>query len=230
MRSGVVVVVAAGNTGYVTLEPEACATTSTKFSAGHDDQRSGQRRAGHHRRIYPPGFAAHLRDLVLLLAGPDRRRAPQARPGRSRGADHLCGRGQEPTCSSASDTRNGIDGAAVYVEESGTSMAAPHVSGAIAAFLSVQREFIGRPEEVKRIFVDVGDDAGPRPRLPGWRPGRPYARSAVRLTTGKEPTMTEAIGGHPLWRLVFDKDGDIDPSPMATLIDGIRSTQGSPIW
>ena len=40
-------------------------------------------------------------------------------------------------------------------------MAAPHVSGAIAAFLSVQREYIGRPDEVKRIFVDVGDVAGP---------------------------------------------------------------------
>ena len=31
---------------------------------------------------------------------------------------------------------------------------APHVSGAIAAFLSVRREFIGRPLEVKKIFLD----------------------------------------------------------------------------
>ena len=43
---------------------------------------------------------------------------------------------------------------AFYVEDTGTSMAAPHVSGAIAAFLSVRREFIGRPLEVKRIFLD----------------------------------------------------------------------------
>ena len=42
---------------------------------------------------------------------------------------------------------------AYYVEDSGTSMAAPHVSGAIAAFLSIRREFIGRPIEVKRIFL-----------------------------------------------------------------------------
>jgi serine protease AprX len=33
-------------------------------------------------------------------------------------------------------------------------MAAPHVSGAIAAFLSVRREFIGQPEKVKRLFLD----------------------------------------------------------------------------
>ncbi len=42
----------------------------------------------------------------------------------------------------------------LYAEQSGTSMAAPHVSGAIAAFLSVRREFIGQPEKVKRLFLD----------------------------------------------------------------------------
>ncbi len=36
-----------------------------------------------------------------------------------------------------------------YVEMSGTSMAAPHVSGALAAFLSVRREFIGETDRVK---------------------------------------------------------------------------------
>ena len=42
-----------------------------------------------------------------------------------------------------------------YREESGTSMAAPHVSGVIAAFLSVRREFIGKPEAVKEIFLST---------------------------------------------------------------------------
>jgi len=41
----------------------------------------------------------------------------------------------------------------LYCEQSGTSMAAPHVSGAIAAFLSVRPEFIGEPERVKRLFT-----------------------------------------------------------------------------
>jgi subtilisin family serine protease len=40
-----------------------------------------------------------------------------------------------------------------YVEDSGTSMAAPHVSGAIAAFLSVRREFIGKSDSVKELFL-----------------------------------------------------------------------------
>ena len=45
-----------------------------------------------------------------------------------------------------------------YKEDSGTSMAAPHVSGVIAAFLSVRREFIGRPEAVKEIFLSTATD------------------------------------------------------------------------
>lgn len=40
-----------------------------------------------------------------------------------------------------------------YVPLSGTSMACPHVSGLLAAYLSVRREFIGRPDEVKRLLL-----------------------------------------------------------------------------
>lgn len=40
-----------------------------------------------------------------------------------------------------------------YVSMSGTSMACPHVSGIVAAFLSVRREFIGRPDQVKEILL-----------------------------------------------------------------------------
>ena len=49
---------------------------------------------------------------------------------------------------------------ATYVENSGTSMAAPHVSGAAAAFLSVHPEFIGRPEDVKRVLLSSATDLG----------------------------------------------------------------------
>ena len=52
----------------------------------------------------------------------------------------------------------GRRGVALYREDSGTSMAAPHVSGVIAAFLSNRREFIGHPEAVKEIFLSTATD------------------------------------------------------------------------
>ena len=48
----------------------------------------------------------------------------------------------------------------LYVEMSGTSMAAPHVSGLLAGFLSVRREFIGYPDRVKRMLLDNCTDLG----------------------------------------------------------------------
>jgi subtilisin family serine protease len=47
-----------------------------------------------------------------------------------------------------------------YIEDSGTSMSAAHVSGAIAAFLSVRNEYIGQPEMVKKLFCDSATDLG----------------------------------------------------------------------
>jgi serine protease AprX len=47
-----------------------------------------------------------------------------------------------------------------YFENSGTSMAAPHVSGAVAAFLSIRSEFKGEAEKVKQIFTSTATDLG----------------------------------------------------------------------
>lgn len=47
-----------------------------------------------------------------------------------------------------------------YIQDSGTSMSAAHVSGAIAGFLSVRREYVGQPESVKKLFRDSAIDLG----------------------------------------------------------------------
>jgi serine protease AprX len=54
-----------------------------------------------------------------------------------------------------------------YREASGTSVAAPHVSGAIAAFLSHHKEFRGDPERVKQIFLKSAIDLGRDPAYQG---------------------------------------------------------------
>ncbi|KAA9156716.1 S8 family serine peptidase [Amycolatopsis acidicola] len=54
----------------------------------------------------------------------------------------------------------GPDCAPTYAEQSGTSMAAPHVSGVVAAFLSARPEFIGRPRLIKDLLTASAVDLG----------------------------------------------------------------------
>ena len=54
-----------------------------------------------------------------------------------------------------------------YIELSGTSMAAPHVSGLLAAFLSQRKELIGEPDRVKEILLKNCTDLGRDPYVQG---------------------------------------------------------------
>ena len=89
VKSGVVVVVAAGNTGY-------SATSGRRQGhgferEGSEHQRSGKCRSRHHRWLDLPRYAARLRRVLFLLEGTDRRRSPQARSGCTGREDHLGG-------------------------------------------------------------------------------------------------------------------------------------------
>ncbi|CRZ13831.1 S8 family peptidase [Mycolicibacterium neworleansense] len=164
VRSGVVVVVAAGNSGYVSLNT-AFSKDSVKFTADMTINDPGNTESaitvGSTHRSSPHTFGVSY----FSSRGPtgDGRRKPD-----------LVAPGERITSAAAGDRRakvtNQIDvgpDVPVYVEESGTSMAAPHVSGAIAAFLSVQREFVSEPEAVKRIFVDSATSLNRDPAFQG---------------------------------------------------------------
>ena len=148
VKSGVVVVVAAGNTGYGTLKSSMGATT-----------------AGMALTINDPGNA----DLAITV-GSTHRDMPhvygvsyfssKGPTGDGRLKPDLVAPGEKiVSCATGLLKKDGAKGQECdYVETSGTSMAAPHVSGVIAGFLSVRREFIGQPERVKEIFLNTATD------------------------------------------------------------------------
>ena len=157
VRSGVVVVVAAGNTGYGALTSLARQTN-----------------VGLTMTINDPGNAA-----LAITVGATHRDMPhtygvsyfssKGPTGDGRLKPDLVAPGERITsCAAGKALVSAFPGGkaptpgrtAVYVEDSGTSMAAPHVSGAVANFLSIRREFIGRPDEVKKIFLESATSLG----------------------------------------------------------------------
>jgi len=157
VRSGVVVVVAAGNTGYGSLTALARQTN-----------------VGLTMTINDPGNAA-----LAITVGATHRDMPhtygvsffssKGPTGDGRLKPDLVAPGERITSAAAGRAlASAFPGGgapapgrtAVYVEDSGTSMAAPHVSGAVADFLSIRREFIGRPDDVKKIFLESATSLG----------------------------------------------------------------------
>jgi hypothetical protein len=148
VRSGVVVVVAAGNTGYGALAAQQ-RTTNAGMQVTINDPGNAELAitVGSTHRDMPHVYGVSY----FSSKGPtgDGRMKPDVvAPGEkilsAATGKLLMDRAEGKKCE--------------YVEDSGTSMAAPHVSGVIAAFLSVRREFIGEPERVKEIFVGAATD------------------------------------------------------------------------
>jgi subtilisin family serine protease len=149
VRSGVVVVVAAGNTGYGWVK--------TKF-----------------RDVVPAGMDLSINDPgnaeLAITVGSTHRDMPhtygvsyfssKGPTGDGRQKPDLVAPGEKILSAASGGDAKASPPEALYREESGTSMAAPHVSGAIAAFLSIRSEFNGQAEAVKRIFLDAATDLG----------------------------------------------------------------------
>jgi subtilisin family serine protease len=145
VKSGVVVVVAAGNSGYGSIGAVSGALSDAGLALTINDPGNAENAitVGSTHRDMPHTYGVSY----FSSKGPtgDGRMKPDLVAPGERIVSCAAGRAkQEADCQ--------------YVEDSGTSMAAPHVSGAIAAFLSIRREYIGQPEEVKRIFMENATD------------------------------------------------------------------------
>jgi serine protease AprX len=151
VRSGVVVVVAAGNTGYgYALDPK-----EQQFRLGFDMTINDPGNTEAALTVGSTSTMPHTTGVSYFSSkgptGDGRLKPDLVAPGErvvSAGAGALLAKART------------VAPNATYVENSGTSMAAPHVSGAAAAFLSVHREFIGRPNDVKQILLDAATDIG----------------------------------------------------------------------
>jgi serine protease AprX len=151
-KSGVIVVIAAGNSGYGTLRTK-----------------EGDSDATLELTINDPGNAEYA-----ITVGSTHREMPhmygvsyfssKGPTGDGRYKPDLLAPGERIISCAAPQSRLVVKEADLpgcnYFEQSGTSMAAPHVSGAIAAFLSIRREFIGEAEAVKKIFTSAATDLG----------------------------------------------------------------------
>ncbi|MBA2528734.1 MAG: S8 family peptidase [Euzebyales bacterium] len=149
VQSGVVVVVAAGNTGYGELSArEGLTSTGLSLTINDPGNAALAVTVGATHRDSPHTYGVSY----FSSKGPtgDGRLKPDLVAPGERITSCAAGRRRDEMASLLAD---GADGAALYVDDSGTSMAAPHVSGAVAAFLSIRQEFIGRPDEVKRLFL-----------------------------------------------------------------------------
>lgn len=153
VRSGVVVVVAAGNSGY---------------AYGVDAVSKQTVAAGRALTINDPGNAA-----CAITVGSTHRDMPhiygvsyfssKGPTGDGRAKPDLVAPGERILSAATGAMRPAVDAgvpAIDYVEDSGTSMAAPHVSGVIAAFLSIRHEYISQPEQVKQILTSTATDLG----------------------------------------------------------------------
>ena len=152
VRSGVVVVTAAGNTGYGSLQTaEGDADVGLDMTINDPGNAEEAITVGSTHRDMPHRYGVSY----FSSKGPT---------GDGRCKPDLLAPGEKIlSCAAAGSEllrREASGTECSYFESSGTSMAAPHVSGAIAAFLSIRREFIGEAQKVKAVFTSTATDLG----------------------------------------------------------------------
>lgn len=136
-RQGVLVVVSAGNSGFVELQSSGgVVRANLDLSIGDPANLEDSIAVGSVHRDNPLSYGTSF----FSSRGPtaDGRQKPDlVAPGERVPSANFAFEFSDP-----------------YIEMSGTSMAAPHVSGLLAAFLSQRRELIGEPDQVKSLLLN----------------------------------------------------------------------------
>jgi subtilisin family serine protease len=147
VSSGVVVVTAAGNRGFNKLnEPEGGSTGDYRYIS-----------------ITDPGNAESV-----ITVGSTHRTMPH-----NYGVSYFSSRGPtgdgrtKPDLIAPGERIDSCSLNGYYETMDGTSMAAPHVSGAAALLMGRHRELIGQPRRVKEILGSSATDLGREPRFQG---------------------------------------------------------------
>jgi subtilisin family serine protease len=165
VASGVVVVISAGNFGARTTSGDSANTSAVLGSITEPAHAQDSIAVGSTHRDAPYAFG------VTWTSGKGPTLDGRMKPDIVAPGEWICSAatgevrsqagldpppGAPPLC----DADAQRDRLLTYAEQSGTSMAAPHVSGVIAAFLSARPEFIGRPQQVKKLLTDNATDLG----------------------------------------------------------------------
>jgi serine protease AprX len=146
VASGVVVVTAAGNRGFDKREREPAAYGDYRYISITDPGNAdGVITVGSTHRMLPHNYGVSY----FSSRGPT---------GDGRTKPDLVAPGERIDSCALNDYYETMDG---------TSMAAPHVSGAAALLLSRHRELIGQPRRVKEILCGTATDLGRERRFQG---------------------------------------------------------------
>jgi serine protease AprX len=155
VRSGVVVVTAAGNTGFGVQKTLSRGAVEQGMEVSINDPGNAELAitvGSTHREL------SHIYGVSYFSSkGPtiDGRMKPDLVAPGDKIASCLTGAAKAHLA-----TKSKIDQNVQFHEDSGTSLAAAHVSGAAAMLLSARRDLIGQPEAVKAVLMDSAMELG----------------------------------------------------------------------